>query len=83
MTADWTRGPDQQLEADEERHEAAERFRDADFPLMKLWTYYYGIGGDVDEVSLDAYLNEALRLPAAQVGLISTAMTELAGGDGP
>ncbi|MHC6594183.1 hypothetical protein [Arthrobacter sp. C152] len=81
MTADWTSGPDQQLAADAERRGAAQRFQNAPFPLTKLWTYYYGIGGDVDELSLDAYLHEALHLPAAQVGLITTAMAELAGGD--
>jgi hypothetical protein len=32
-------------------------------------------------VSLDAYLNEALDLPAAQVGLITTAMAEMTEGD--
>ena len=82
MTADWTGGPDKQLAADEERRGAAKRFRDADVPLIKLWAYYYGIGGNVDELSLDAYLHEALRLPPAQVGLIDTAMKELAGGEG-
>ncbi|MBT2567833.1 hypothetical protein J7I84_15260 [Arthrobacter sp. ISL-85] len=77
MNADWTNGPDQLSEADEQRRGAARRFRDAQVPLIKLWTYYYGLGGDADELSLDAYLNEALHLPAAQVGLITTAMTEL------
>jgi hypothetical protein len=47
----------------------------------KLWTYFYGIGGGIDEMSLDAYLHEALDLPAAQVALIALAMTELAEGD--
>lgn len=77
MNADWTGGPDQLLEADAQRREAAQRFRDSQVPLIKLWTYYYGLGGDADEMSLDAYLNEALHLPAAQVGLVTTAMTEL------
>ncbi|UUL77168.1 hypothetical protein NG819_06225 [Pseudarthrobacter sp. Fe7] len=77
MNADWTGGPDQLFEADEQRRETAQRFRDAEVPLIKLWTYYYGLGGDADEMSLDAYLNEALYLPATQVGLIATAMTEL------
>lgn len=77
MNAEWTGGPDHLLEADEQRREAAQRFQAAQIPLIKLWTYYYGLGGDVDEMSLDAYLNEALHLPAAQVGLIATAMREL------
>lgn len=45
--------------------------------LEKLWIYYYGIGGDLDEVSLDAYLHDALDIPAAQVHLIDTAMMEM------
>ena len=61
----------------EEHRGTARRFRDADLPLDKLWIYYYGIGGDIDEVSLDAYLHEALDIPAAQVNLIATAMTEM------
>ncbi|GGH99839.1 hypothetical protein ACFFGR_01805 [Arthrobacter liuii] len=81
MNADWTGGPDQLVEADGQRRTAARRFRDASVPLIELWTYYYGLGGDVDEMSLDAYLNEALRLPAAQVGLITTAMNEFFGVD--
>ena len=77
MNADWTGGPDSLLEADEQRKAVARRFRQAELPLIKLWTYYFGLGGDADEMSLDAYLNEALHLPAAQVGLVATAMTEL------
>lgn len=81
MSPDGTGGPEQWDDAVEQRRGAAQRFRDADLPLVKLWTYYYGIGGDIDEVSLDAYLNEALDLPAAQVGLITTAMMEMTEGD--
>lgn len=62
---------------------AAQRFREADLPLEKLWMYYYGIGGDIDEMSLDAFLHDALDIPAAQVELISAAMTEMAEGDAP
>jgi hypothetical protein len=81
MYSDGTEGREQLNEAAEQRRGAAHRFRETELPLVKLWTYYYGIGGDVDEVSLDAYLNEALDLPAAEVGLITTAMTEMTEGD--
>ena len=70
-------GPEQPDRAAEERRGTARRFRGTDLPLDKLWIYYYGIGGDIDEVSLDAYLHEALDIPAAQVNLIATAMTEM------
>jgi hypothetical protein len=62
---------------------AAQRFREADLSLNKLWTYYYGIGGDIDEMSLDAYLHDALDIPPAQAGLVATAMTEITDSDRP
>ena len=81
MYSEGTGGPEELNDAAEQRRGAAQRFRDTELPLVKLWTYYYGIGGDIDEVSLDAYLNEALDLPSAQVGLITTAMAEMTEGD--
>lgn len=78
MKADWTGGPEQLQEADKQRRDAAQLFQETQVPLITLWTYYYGIGGDVDEVCMDAYLNEALHLPPAQVALIATAMREIA-----
>lgn len=74
-------GPEEPDRAAEERKGAAQRFRDTDLPLGELWTYYYGIGGDIDEVSLDAYLHDALDIPAVQVDLIATAMTEMTESD--
>jgi hypothetical protein len=50
MSAAWTGGPDQLIEAGEQRRGAARRFRNTGVPLLELWTYYYGIGGDADEV---------------------------------
>jgi hypothetical protein len=70
-------GPHQPDRAAADRKGVARRFRETDLPLDKLWIYYYGIGGDIDEVSLDAYLHEALDIPAAQVNLLATAMTEM------
>jgi hypothetical protein len=74
-------GPDWPGWAVEERRGAAQHFQNADLPLAKLWCYYYGMGGEIDEMSLDAYLNEALEIPAAQMSLIFMAMAELAEGD--
>ncbi|MGX1159492.1 hypothetical protein FBY31_2142 [Arthrobacter sp. SLBN-100] len=76
-----TEGPEPPDPAAEERRGTAERFRKADLPLGQLWTYYYGLGGGIDELSLDAYLNEALDIPAGQVALIAMAMTELMEGE--
>jgi len=76
-----TEGPEPADRAAEERRGAAERFRKTDLPLARLWTYYYGLGGGIDEMSLDAYLHEALDIPAGQVALIAMAMTELMEGE--
>jgi hypothetical protein len=76
-----TEGPERADRAAEERRGTAERFRKTDLPLGKLWTYYYGLGGGIDEMSLDAYLHEALDIPAGQVALIAMAMTELIEGE--
>lgn len=70
-------GPELPDRAAQERKGAARRYRTTDLPLEKLWIYYYGIGGDLDEVSLDAYLHDALDIPAAQLHLIDTAMMEM------
>jgi hypothetical protein len=48
-----------------------------DVPLAKVWTYYFGLGGEIDEMSLDAYLHEALDIPAGQAALVAMAITEL------
>lgn len=84
MNSTGAGGPEQPDRAVELRQGTAQRFRNTDLPLEKLWMYYYGIGGDIDEISLDAYLHEALDIPAAQVGLIAAAiseMTEMTEGD--
>ncbi|MDQ0674320.1 hypothetical protein QFZ36_001881 [Pseudarthrobacter siccitolerans] len=76
-----TDGPEPADRAFEERRGTAERFRKTDLPLAQLWTYYYGLGGGIDETSLDAYLHEALDIPAGQVALIAMALTELMEGE--
>jgi hypothetical protein len=81
MYSQGTEGPEQCNWASKQRRGAAQRFRNTGLPLAKLWTYYYGIGGEIDEVSLDAYLNEALDIPPAQMSLVTLAMTELAESD--
>lgn len=74
-------GPEGSDFAAEVRRGTAERFRKTDLPLAKLWTYYYGLGGGIDEMSLDAYLHEALDIPSGQVALIAMAMAELLEGE--
>ncbi|MCM3689115.1 hypothetical protein [Kocuria rosea] len=43
----------------------------------QLWLYYFGIGGDVSELELDAYLHHALTLPRLQRDLLAQAANEI------
>lgn len=61
----------------DQRMQAACRFQVGNISLSKLWTYYIGIGGNVDGLALEAYLNELLTLAPSQMELLDTAMTEL------
>jgi hypothetical protein len=63
-------------EADQ-RNYAATRYRNRNINLMGLWTYYYGIGGNADELVLDAYLHEMMELPPLQMDLVHTAIEEI------
>jgi hypothetical protein len=60
----------------EQRRHAAERFRKGNLSLRGLWTYYLGIGGDADQLVLDAYLHELLLLAPIQMELIDAALNE-------
>lgn len=60
-----------------QRRSAAAWYRDGATGLGSLWTYFYGIGGDADEVALDAYLHELGGLPASQMDLLGVAMQEI------
>jgi hypothetical protein len=63
--------------ASEQRRVAAEWFQDADAGLGTLWTYFYSVGGDADEVTLDAYLHELADLPPLQANLLAITMREM------
>jgi hypothetical protein len=43
----------------------------------QLWWYYYGLGGDVGEMEVNAYLHQALHLPRLQRSLLDHASHEL------
>jgi hypothetical protein len=77
-----TTGPDNAGDAmpsgaSEQRRAAAEWFQDANAGLGKLWTYFYSVGGDADEVALDAYLHELADLPPLQASLLAVTMREM------
>lgn len=63
--------------ASAQRRFAATWYRDGGTALARVWTYFYGIGGDADEVAIDAYLHELGELPPAQMTLLALAMQEL------
>ena len=63
--------------ASEQRRVAAEWFQDADAGLGTLWTYFYSVGDDADEVTLDAYLHELADLPPLQANLLAITMREM------
>jgi hypothetical protein len=65
----------------EQRRFVAEQFRDGNTSLGRLWAYYFGIGGDADELALDAYVHELGELPPVQISLLALAMNEMADED--
>lgn len=50
----------------------------ADLDLDRVWLHYFRLGGAVSEMELDAYLHQALTLPALDRDLLSQAVLELA-----
>ena len=45
--------------------------------LPQLWVYYFGIGGNADELALDGYLHGIVELAPLQVDLLDTAIKEI------
>ncbi|MCP8999759.1 hypothetical protein NFC73_08435 [Pseudarthrobacter sp. RMG13] len=68
--------------AKDRRKFAAAEFQSGNISLPGLWTYYYGIGGNVDQLGVDAYLHELMELAPLQMDLIQTAIKETTA-DGP
>ncbi|MEX5258427.1 hypothetical protein [Kocuria arenosa] len=62
-------------------YEQARRLRvtmvTADIDRGRLWLYYFGIGGDVSEFEVDAYLHHSLALPRLQRDLLAQAANEI------
>lgn len=82
MKNDGILGIRQSGEGADPRKLAATRYRNGNVNLTGLWTYYCGIGGNADELVLDAYLHEMMELPRLQMDLIHTAIKEITA-DGP
>lgn len=61
----------------EQRQLAAKWHHDRGAALDRLWTYFYGIGGDADPFTVDAYLHEIGSLPPSQISLLALAMHEI------
>ena len=65
-----------------QRNCAAAQIQHGNLSLPGIWTYCYGIGGNVDQLGLDAYLHELMKLAPLQMDLIQTAIKEITA-DGP
>jgi hypothetical protein len=65
----------------ERRTLAAAHFHGANLSLPQVWAYYYGIGGNADELALDGYLNGMMELAPLQVDLLHTALKEITSGE--
>jgi hypothetical protein len=61
----------------ERRELAAAHFQRANVSLPQLWVYYFGIGGNADELALDGYLHGMVELAPLQVDLLDTAIKEI------
>ena len=49
----------------------------ADIDRGRLWLYYFGLGGDVSEFEVDAYLHHSLLLPRLQRDVLAQAANEI------
>ena len=82
MMDDGGSGTPQPAFGADQRKFAAAQFQNGNISLPRLWTYYCGIGGNVDQLGLDAYLHELMELAPLQMDLIQTAIKEITA-DGP
>ncbi|MHA7145378.1 BLUF domain-containing protein [Arthrobacter sp. TmT3-37] len=65
-------------QADQDQHALTLKvMRRFGIPVSDLWTYYLGVGGDVDEFEVDAYLHGLIRLPALDRDLIAHSVNEM------
>lgn len=60
-----------------QRSLAASWYHEGSTSLTGVWTYFFGLGGDADEVAIDAYLHELGELPPSQMNLLALAIWEL------
>jgi hypothetical protein len=60
-------------------HQASllQRTRDADIGVSELWLYYFSIGGNCEEICLDAYLHGLMSLHAREGKLVEHAIDEM------
>lgn len=49
----------------------------ANISAFRLWWHYFSLSGDVGELEIDAYLQQALHLPSSQRQLLDHAAHEL------
>jgi len=61
---------------DEQRQRLVRCFARADLTLEQLWMRYFALGGSVDLLEVDAYLNGAMPLPGVQRDMLAHAVNE-------
>ncbi|MEV6623378.1 hypothetical protein AB0M83_16685 [Amycolatopsis sp. NPDC051106] len=61
---------------DEQRQRLVRCFARADLTLQQLWMRYFALGGSVDLLEVDAYLNGAMPLPGVQRDMLAHAVNE-------
>lgn len=51
-------------------------FDAAELTVPDLWLRYFALGGDASELEVDAYLNDAIALPALEHDVLAHAINE-------
>jgi hypothetical protein len=70
--------PESEGDVDEARRACiVDAMEQAHTTTHELWSYYFSIGGDVDELEVDAYLHGFMPLPVMDRELLAFAMAEM------
>jgi hypothetical protein len=51
-------------------------YKASELTVADLWLRYFALGGEASELEVDAYLNGAIALPAAQHDVLAHAINE-------
>ena len=68
---------DEELSGREQARLVWRAMREARLVVGDVWLHYFSIGGDADELEVEAYLNHAIGLPRLQRDMLAHAVNEL------